>query len=352
MVLDFLWRLLQLSSSFFQWPYFTSCRMNTANPRGIPVPEPIEIVYKRVDDLDIAMDVYIPASATKDNPAPIVLWWHGGGLLQGTRKAPAPHSVYAPHNHNICLISVDYRLAPQTRLPGILSDCSDALSFIQQNPLFASLTNNRVDVTRIVLSGSSAGGWLSLLVGTGIGYKACGLPPPTLPQVATGICAIYPISDLEDSFWTTKQRPVSYMTRVVDRKEVEPFVNPQDVKTASSVVDGRRSIFYTYMIQEAILAHLLLDGTGIPAKSFSVAHALKTGNYPRSPPDLPPTYIIHGNADDKVPHRQATDVVEALQGISGAQVEYVEPDGLNHGFDREDGVDLEDMYTWIKEVLK
>lgn len=68
--------------------------------------------------------------------------------------------------------------------------------------------------------------------------------------MATGICAIYPISDLEDPFWTTKQKPVSYMTRVVDRKEVEPFVSPLDGKTASSVVDGPRSIFYTYMIQE------------------------------------------------------------------------------------------------------
>ena len=43
----------------------------------------------------------------------------------------------------------------------------------------------------IVVSGSSAGGWLALLAGTGIGFEACGLGLP--PKVA-GIAAIYPIT--------------------------------------------------------------------------------------------------------------------------------------------------------------
>ncbi len=40
-------------------------------------PTPLELVFKHVDGLDIAMDVYIPDSATAESPAPIVLWWHG-----------------------------------------------------------------------------------------------------------------------------------------------------------------------------------------------------------------------------------------------------------------------------------
>ncbi len=39
--------------------------------------DPIVLVFKRVDGLDIAMDVYIPTTATKENPAPVFLWWHG-----------------------------------------------------------------------------------------------------------------------------------------------------------------------------------------------------------------------------------------------------------------------------------
>jgi predicted acyl esterase len=43
----------------------------------ITVPEPIELVYSEVDGVTISMDVYIPNNATKEEPAPILLWWHG-----------------------------------------------------------------------------------------------------------------------------------------------------------------------------------------------------------------------------------------------------------------------------------
>ncbi len=35
----------------------------------------------------------------------------------------------APEKHNLCLVSPDYRLAPQTRIPGILADAKAALDF-------------------------------------------------------------------------------------------------------------------------------------------------------------------------------------------------------------------------------
>jgi len=42
-----------------------------------PVPKPIEIVYIEVDGVAITMDVYIPETATKEKPVPVLLWWHG-----------------------------------------------------------------------------------------------------------------------------------------------------------------------------------------------------------------------------------------------------------------------------------
>jgi len=42
-----------------------------------PVPKPIEIVYIEVDGIAITMDVYIPETATKEMPVPVLLWWHG-----------------------------------------------------------------------------------------------------------------------------------------------------------------------------------------------------------------------------------------------------------------------------------
>jgi acetyl esterase/lipase len=261
-------------------------------------------------------------------------------------------------------VAADYRLAPQTRFPGILEDCKSAIDFIQSSPLFKSATKNSVDSSRLIVSGGSAGGWLSLLAGTGIGYSACGLQPPS---GIIAVAAIYPISDILDPFWTTKQHPVSYVGRVIGREEVEPFISPLDVKAAFSPVDDRRGQFYAYMLQEcvltpvasrwffidlltffrAILGSLLLDDTNIPPSAFSIAANLKSR--PSTDP-LPMIYITHGNKDDKVPHRQSTDVVDALKEIK-AQVEYHEMDGYDHLFDKEPDSDMTSMYEFIDRVL-
>ncbi|KAF9041663.1 Alpha/Beta hydrolase protein [Panaeolus papilionaceus] len=285
---------------------------------------PIELVFKNADGIDIMMDVYIPKGATKENPAPVFLWWHGGGLLQGSRKAVASHMLSAVEKHNLVLISPDYRLAPQTRIPGIYSDCLDALSFLS-SPTFHSATSQRVDNTRIVLSGSSAGGWLSLLLGTGIGASV-------------------------------PQRPVSYMDRVITREEVATYLDPNSEKTAFCALDSKRLIFYHYMVQEAILSSLLLGDTGIPEIAFSIAPSLLSNLYAH----LPPAYIITGNQDGKVPHQQSLDVVAALESLKSSgkignlRVEYVERDGDDHSFDKEEGFDeaeMDGMYRFFKDVV-
>jgi len=302
----------------------------------------LELVYRNVEGLDLALDVFLPESATKTSKAPVFIWWHGGGLLQGTRKGISPHHLSAPAKHNICIISADYRLSPQTRLPGILSDCKAAMDFVR-SPAFTLATDDRVDASRMVLSGSSAGGWLALLAGTGIGYAACGLEPPA---PVSGIAALYPITDLSDPFWTTKQHPVSYMPRVVPDAEVAPFLDPAAAKVAFTTLDSKRAVFYHYMVQEGILESLLLDGTGVPGSAFAVAPAIRTGTF-----TVPPTYIIHGDIDDKVPCRQARDVVEALKDMR-ADVEYEELPGVDHLFDKDSKIGMENMYAFVARVTK
>ncbi|EKM75485.1 hypothetical protein AGABI1DRAFT_116328 [Agaricus bisporus var. burnettii JB137-S8] len=303
-----------------------------------PVPKPIEIEFKHVEGVSIMMDVYIPDKAIKESPAPILLWWHG----QGTRKAVAPHMLYAPAKHNLCIVSVDYRLAPQTRFPAILSDCKSAIDFLHSDE-FTKMTGGRVDASKLFVSGSSAGGWLALLAGTGIGYKASGVEPP---QGISGIIAIYPISDLLDSFWTTKQRPTVYLDRIIEFSEMETFLNPNSEKTSWSEATGKRSMFYHYMVQEGILKELLLDGTGLDPITYSIAQNIRTRKFL-----TPPTYVITGNADTKVPHRQSLDVVAAYKSVGIDDIEYYELDGLDHRFDDNEREEMESLYAFIKKLL-
>lgn len=86
-----------------------------------------------------------------------------------------------------------------------------------------------------------------MLVGLGIGFKESGVDTPAAP---TSIAAIYPISDLNDPFWHTKQHPVSYMNRIVKKEELEEYLDPSKPQSDSSPLDSPRSNFYHYMIQE------------------------------------------------------------------------------------------------------
>lgn len=157
-------------------------------------------------------------------------------------------------------MSADYRLAPQARLPKILSDVGDAVAWLQTDA-FREATQGRADASRVFVSGSSAGGWLALLAGSGLGFAACGLPPPQpRPQ---GVIGLYPISDLDDSFWTTKQHPVTYMKgRIIDGpSELGAYLDAKAPVSASSALDSPRSLFYHYMIQEWVLVLLYRTDT-------------------------------------------------------------------------------------------
>lgn len=52
---------------------------------------PTTITYKTVGSLQIPMDIYLPPNPTK---APILLWFHGGGLLYVLPKQPNSPTIH------------------------------------------------------------------------------------------------------------------------------------------------------------------------------------------------------------------------------------------------------------------
>jgi acetyl esterase/lipase len=172
--------------------------------------------YTKHDGVDIGLDYYLPAKANTDHKAAILLWLHGGGLVQGSRtgeRTPSilteliseistrNHLLNAPQHHDLCVVAADYRLAPQIRFPDIMRDLVALMSFLRSEE-FKERTEGRVDQGKIIVSGASAGGWLAMLIGYGIGFEECGFQAPEPPL---GIVPIYPVSDMLDPFWMTKQ---------------------------------------------------------------------------------------------------------------------------------------------------
>ncbi|MHC4521547.1 MAG: alpha/beta hydrolase, partial [Planctomycetota bacterium] len=114
--------------------------------------------YKRVGDLEIKANVY----RHDDKKArPVVVWVHGGALIMGGRDGVMRRVREAFLGAGYVIVSIDYRLAPETKLPAIVEDIEDAFRWIRVDgpELFGA------DSRRIAVLGGSAGGYLTLLAG-------------------------------------------------------------------------------------------------------------------------------------------------------------------------------------------
>src|SRR5438045_9757910 len=79
-------------------------------------------IYKSVDGLDIKADIY----GVADGKRPAVVWIHGGALIMGTRQGVPSQLRDRLLGYGYAIVSIDYRLAPETKLPAIIADLRDA----------------------------------------------------------------------------------------------------------------------------------------------------------------------------------------------------------------------------------
>ena len=114
--------------------------------------------YKQINDLKINADLY----KTDTEHAPLIIYIHGGGLIWGTRKDINQDQVKLFNEHGYHVLSIAYRLAPETKLPEILEDIEHALEWAVRD-LKEHLDFNH---EKIIVMGNSAGGYLSLMSGT------------------------------------------------------------------------------------------------------------------------------------------------------------------------------------------
>ncbi|MFT5301087.1 MAG: acetyl esterase/lipase [Mariniblastus sp.] len=98
------------------------------------------------------LDVYYPTG--KQNYATVV-WFHGGGLKNGKREVPQELM-----NQGVAVVAVDYRLHPQVKSPTYIEDAAAAVAWT-----FKNIKNYQGDPDKIFVSGHSAGGYLTSMIG-------------------------------------------------------------------------------------------------------------------------------------------------------------------------------------------
>ncbi len=98
------------------------------------------------------LDVYYPADKKAFTT---VVWFHGGGLTGGEKFIPAELK-----EKGIAVVAAGYRLSPQAKCPAYIEDAAAAVAWTFQNiEKYGGSTN------RIFVSGHSAGGYLTCMIG-------------------------------------------------------------------------------------------------------------------------------------------------------------------------------------------
>lgn len=231
------------------------------------------IVYQTSSGYDAKVDVWM-----FDTPGPnaTLLYIHGGGWQGNFSKEQYTHWLLPYIEMGWNIVNVEYRPSSVALAPAAVEDCLCALRWLHKNA-----AQYKLDTSRIVVSGHSAGGHLALT--TGMTPASAELdrqcPGPEELKVAA-IVNWFGITDVDDLLdgANTKTYAVKWLGSLPDRHTVAKRVSP-----------------LTYV---------------------------RGG--------LPPIITIHGDADPTVPYTHATRLHEALKK-AGVREQLVTVPGGKHG---------------------
>ena len=236
------------------------------------------IVYSRANGWEGKLDVYALRGQT---PSPVVMFIHGGGWVQGTKEASLLSALpFIAMGYSV--VNVEYRLANVSLAPAAIEDCRCALRWV-----IGHAKDYNFDVTRVIVSGASAGGHLALTTG------------------------MIPASAGFDR-----------MCYTVDEPKVAAIVNFYGIADVPDLLDGpNKKPFpegWPYTVQ----------WLGNQPNRAEIAKLASPLTYVR--PGVPPTISIHGDADPLVPYQHSVRLQEALQK-AGVPHELVTVPGGGHG---------------------
>lgn len=108
------------------------------------------------DGASIRARLYHPHEPSWAEPAPALVYYHGGGFTVGSVDTHDALCRMFARDAHCAVLSVDYRLAPEHRFPTAVNDAFDALSWLHLHAL-----EYGVDPARLAVGGDSAGGTLA-----------------------------------------------------------------------------------------------------------------------------------------------------------------------------------------------
>lgn len=269
-------------------------------------PTPRTLAFDEVDGCALLADVYEPPKTSMAERAAVV-WIHGGGLIFGNRTMIRPTFRAKLLDAGVVVISIEHRLAPETKLEHIVQDVERAWRWVRGN----GAEQLRLDRNRLAAAGGSSGAYLSLLAATRLS------PAPVAVASFWGFGDITKPWEAEPSAYYRSFDPMP-------REKAEQYVG--SVPVAGAPLDRDRDNFYLYCRQQGRWLH---EVTGHEPQSedawFDAYCPLRLMHA-----HVPPVILIHGSEDMDVPCSESRDLAARMAELE-VQHELLVVDGAGHG---------------------
>lgn len=241
-------------------------------------------VYKTADGCEIRADVH-RAEQTPE-AAPVIVWIHGGALIVGSRAHIQPEQLERYLAAGYVVVCIDYRLAPETKLPAIIEDVQDACWWVREEgpELFD------IDPDRMAIIGHSAGGYLTLMAGT---FR----PRPR------ALVSFYGYGDIVGD-WYSKPDPFYCRQPRVTKEAAYESIGTVPISEPAR----DRGQFYLYCRQQGTWPDEV-SGWNLQTEPEAFVPYCPVRNVS---PDYPPTLLLHGKKDTDVPFEQMSLMVDEL----------------------------------------
>jgi acetyl esterase/lipase len=307
-----------------------ACRMAALSSAGMclraqPAPSgPRTFVYKSVAGGEIKADLWGAAAGGRK---PAAMWIHGGALIMGSRRlSPSSRILSALLDAGFAVVSIDYRLAPETKLPAIVEDVQDAWRWLRRE---ASALG--IDQQRLGVCGGSAGGYLTLMSGF------CLEPRPR------ALVSFWGYGDIVGD-WYSRPDPFYLKQPRVSREEALASVTGTPLSEPPP--DNKRGRFYLYCRQNGLWPKEVAGrDPAVDARWFDRYCPVRNVTRP-----YPPTLLIHGTADTDVPYEQSTLMAARLRQ-AGVPHELVTVPGGSHGLGNLSPGEQDRLYSRAAQYL-
>ncbi|HKS37989.1 MAG TPA: alpha/beta hydrolase [Verrucomicrobiae bacterium] len=261
-----------------------------------------DVIYGRKFGTALTLDVFLPA---KPNGCAVLFMVSGGFFSSHEAINPKFYQPFLDRGYTV--FAIVHGSQPKFAIPEITQDIHRAVRFVRHNAPRYGIDPNKFGIT-----GGSAGGHLSLTMGTqgGPGKTDARDPIDRESSAVQAVACFFPPSD-----FLNYGQPGEDAVGVGILKDYKPAFGPR-----SDTSDGRKEL-----------------GREISPIYFVTSNT-------------PPTLIIHGDADKLVPIQQAEAFVKRAKE-SGATARLIVKEGKAHGWP-DMGADFPALIGWFDEHLR